>query len=237
MTELIPALECRGLRSGYGAAVVIRGLDLLLGQGEILALLGKNGMGKSTLLKTMMGYLPTLAGTIRLEGRAIGGLPPQRIARYAVSYTPQDQALFPDLTVADNLRLVVHDERALKAGVGHVGGYFPFIPERLNQKAGTLSGGEQKMLLLARALMTEPRVMLVDEITEGLQPSVITRLIDVLQLERRRLGFSLLIVEQNVRFALAVADRYAVLKQGEIADFGAVSDSGAENRITDHLSL
>ncbi|MDR3516568.1 MAG: ATP-binding cassette domain-containing protein [Azospirillaceae bacterium] len=237
MAEVIPALECRGLSSGYGEAVVIRHLDLVLRQGETLALLGKNGMGKSTLLKTVMGYLPALAGTVRLEGRTISGLPPQRIARQAVSYTPQDQALFPDLNVGDNLRLVVDDERALRTAVAHVGGYFPFIPDRLTQKAGTLSGGEQKMLLLARALISAPRVMLVDEITEGLQPSVVTRLVEVLRVEQRRLGFSLLIVEQNVRFALAVADRYAVLKQGEIADLGASADAGAETRIIDHLRL
>jgi len=118
-----------------------------------------------------------------------------------------------------------------------MGEIFPFIPQRLKQRAGTLSGGEQKMLLIARALMSAPRLVLVDEITEGLQPSVIQRLAAVLKAERERAGTAMLLVEQHVAFALEVADRYAVLKLGEIVDRGAVADAGAEPRIVAHLSV
>lgn len=229
-------LDLRQVSSGYGESIVIRDLTLDVRPGEIVALLGKNGMGKSTLLKTIMGYLPLMGGEIRLDQTLIAGEPPYRIARQGVAYSPQEQALFQDLTVADNLRLVLQDEADFESRLSHVGGYFPFLLERQGQRAGTLSGGEQKMLLMARAFMINPRLMLVDEITEGLQPSVIQRLSKVLREERDRLGIAILLVEQNVKFALATADRYAVLKRGEIIESGQVAD-GAEARITHHLSV
>jgi urea transport system ATP-binding protein len=229
-------LDLRQVSSGYGESVVIRDLTLDVRPGEIVALLGKNGMGKSTLLKTIMGYLPLMGGEIWLGQTSIAGEPPYRIARQGVAYSPQEQALFQDLTVADNLRLVLQDETDFESRLSHVGGYFPFLLEREGQRAGTLSGGEQKMLLMARAFMIKPRLMLVDEITEGLQPSVIQRLSKVLRKERDRLGISILLVEQNVKFALATADRYAVLKRGEIIESEQVAE-GAEARITHHLSV
>lgn len=231
------ALRLSGVSSGYGEAIVVREVDFELGRGEILALLGRNGMGKSTLLKTIMGFLPLAAGRIALFGEDVTALAPYRIARKGVAYSPQEQALFQDLSVADNLRLGLADDRHFDEGMRRVGAFFPFISRRLRQKAGTLSGGEQKMLLVARALVARPRLLLVDEITEGLQPSVIQRLAEVLSAERRDSAVSILLVEQNVRFALAVADRYAVLKRGEIVDRGDVDDSGAEAAITSHLAV
>jgi ABC-type branched-subunit amino acid transport system ATPase component len=232
-----PALELADVRSGYGEAVVVRDVDLDIRPGEIFVLLGKNGMGKSTLLKTVMGFLPLLGGRVRLFGEEISGLQPHRIARRAIAYTPQEQALFQDLTVEENLRLALRDDRALMPGLERIGTFFPFIPERRKQRAGTLSGGEQKMLLIARALMTRPRLLLVDEISEGLQPSVIDRLADVLRAERSESDTAMLLIEQHVKFALAVADRYAVLKLGEIVDRGAGSDPGAQASITEHLTV
>jgi ABC-type branched-subunit amino acid transport system ATPase component len=231
------ALELHGLSSGYGAAVVVRDVALDIRPGEIFALLGKNGMGKSTLLKTVMGFLPIRSGTIRMSGEDITGHPPHRIARRAIAYTPQEQALFQDLSVEENLQLAVRDDGRLRAGLQRLGEIFPFIPQRLRQRAGTLSGGEQKMLLIARALMSAPRLVLVDEITEGLQPSVIQKLATVLLAERERAGTAMLLIEQHVTFALEVADRYAVLKLGEIVDRGGVGDAGVEQRITAHLSV
>ena len=143
------------MHSGYGEAVVVREVALDVRPGEIFVLLGKNGMGKSTLLKTVMGFLPLLRGRVRMFGEDISGMPPHRIARKAIAYTPQEQALFQDLTVEENLRLALRDDRSCcKSGLERVGAFFPFIPQRLKQRAGTLSGGEQKMLLVARALMT-----------------------------------------------------------------------------------
>jgi ABC-type branched-subunit amino acid transport system ATPase component len=231
------ALDLLDVRSGYGEAVVVRDVALEIQPGEIFVLLGKNGMGKSTLLKTVMGFLPMQAGRVRLFGEDITAQPPHRIARRAIAYTPQEQTLFQDLTVEENLRLALRDDRLLKPGLERVNAHFPFIPQRLGQRAGTLSGGEQKMLLVARALMSRPRMMLVDEITEGLQPSVIEKLATVFKAEREQSGTAILLIEQHVRFALAVADRYAVLKLGEIVDRGAVNDAGAEASITAHLTL
>ena len=225
------------MRSGYGEAVVVRDVSLAIRPGEIFVLLGKNGMGKSTLLKTVMGFLPLLGGHVKLFGVDISGAQPYRIARKAIAYTPQEQALFQDLTVEENLRLALRDDRALKPGLDRIGVFFPFIPQRLKQRAGTLSGGEQKMLLLARALMTRPRLLLVDEITEGLQPSVIEKLAGVLTAEREQTDTAMLLIEQHVKFALAVGDRYAVLKLGEIVDRGTVADAGAESSITEHLTV
>lgn len=231
------ALELLGVSSGYGEAVVLREVALDIRPGEIFVLLGKNGMGKSTLLKTVMGFLPIRAGTIRASGEDITGQPPHRIARRAIAYTPQEQSLFQDLSVEENLQLAVRNEGRLRAGLRRMGEIFPFIPQRLKQRAGTLSGGEQKMLLIARALMSAPRLVLVDEITEGLQPSVVQKLAAVLKAERERAGTAMLLIEQHVTFALEVADRYAVLKLGEIVDRGAAVDVGAEQRITAHLSV
>jgi ABC-type branched-subunit amino acid transport system ATPase component len=231
------ALELDGVSSGYGEAVVVHDVALDIRPGEIFVLLGKNGMGKSTLLKTVMGFLPVRSGAIRMSGEDITGQPPYRIARRAIAYTPQEQALFQDLTVEENLRLAVRDEGRLRTGLRRMVDVFPFLPHRLKQRAGTLSGGEQKMLLIARALMSAPRLVLVDEITEGLQPSVIQTLAAVLTDERARAGTAMLLIEQHVTFALEVADRYAVLKLGEIVDRGSVEETDVEQRISAHLSV
>lgn len=232
-----PALELAEVRSGYGEAVIVHNVTLEIKAGEVFVLLGKNGMGKSTLLKTIMGFLPTFGGSVKLFGEEISERAPHRIARKAVAYTPQEQALFQDLTVEENLRLALREDDWLKSGLERIGGYFPFIPQRLRQRAGTLSGGEQKMLLVARALMSRPRLMLVDEISEGLQPSVIERLSEVFKTERSESQTAILLIEQHVKFALATADRYAVLKLGEVVDRGAVTDADAEKRIGDHLMV
>ena len=231
------ALEVAGLVSGYGEAMVLRGVSLAVPASGVLALLGKNGMGKSTLLKTVMGFLPARAGHVHIRGEDATGLPAHRLARRSVAYSPQDQAIFQDLTVDENLRLGLASDRYYQRELDRVAGFFPFLAQRRRQRAGTLSGGEQKMLLVARALLSRPRLMLVDEITEGLQPSVILRLAEVLRAEMRSLDLSILLVEQNVRFALAVADRYAVLARGEIVDSGLVGESDAERRIQAHLAV
>lgn len=232
-----PALQLARVSGGYGDALVVRSVDLAIGCGAIVAVLGKNGMGKSTLLKTVLGFLAVKSGEVRLFGENVTGLPPHRIARKAVAYTPQEQALFQDLTVEENLRLGLRDPALFREGLDRVGTAFPFLPQRLRQRAGTLSGGEQKMLLIARALMSRPRLMLVDEISEGLQPSLVGTLAAVLRAERDDRGTAILLVEQNVRFALAVADSYAVLKRGEVVDRGEVGQSDAEHRIDEHLQV
>ncbi len=237
MNGIAPALEVERLTCGYGEAMVLRDVSFTLPAGQGLAILGKNGMGKSTLLKTVMGFLPVAAGRIRIFGEETTGLAPHRMARRKLAYSPQDQAIFQDLTVDDNLRLGLRKDRDYGRELERIADFFPFLASRRRQRAGTLSGGEQKMLLVARALLVRPRLMLVDEITEGLQPSVIQRLADVLRAELRSLGLTILLIEQNVNFALSIADRYAVLTRGEIIDSGATGQQDVATSIQEHLSV
>jgi len=236
-TNVTPALDVGRISGGYGEAMIVRDVALAIQPGEICTVLGKNGMGKSTFLRLIMGFLPVRAGSVRLFGDDITGLPPHRVARKGIAYTPQEKALFQDLTVEQNLRVGLRDDRGFAAELPHIGALFPFLLARQRQRAGTLSGGEQKMLLVARALLARPRLMLVDEVTEGLQPSAVERLAVALRSERDQFGTTMLLIEQNVSFALSVANRYAVLKLGEIVDRGAAGEANAAARINAHLSL
>ena len=231
------ALELQAVASGYGEAMVLRGVSLSIAPGSITALLGKNGMGKTTVLKTAMGYLSKRQGAVKLFGQDATAWPAHKVARQQVAYSPQEQALFAELSIRDNLRLGLASDGGFDARFASVVAHFPFLSGRLAQLAGTLSGGEQKMLLVARALMARPKLILIDEITEGLQPSVITRLAAALRGERDGRGTAMLIVEQNVGFALQVADRYSVLKRGEIVAEGAAAAGDAEQTIHAHLRV
>lgn len=225
------------LKSGYGEAMVIKGVDLSLQRGEVVAVLGKNGMGKSTLLKTLMGFIKPAAGEIAYFGEPATGSEPNRIARNDVAYIPQEKALFQDLTVQENLRLALARDRDFGPKFERIRDYFPFLGERMKQKAGTLSGGEQKMLLIARALIRQPKLILIDEITEGMQPSVIERLAGILVRERDSAGTAMVVVEQHVQFAFSVANRYAVLELGEIPAQGPTSDPAAAATVSRYLSI
>jgi ABC-type branched-subunit amino acid transport system ATPase component len=229
-------LTLRDVSSGYGAISVVKSVTLSVRPGEIVAVLGKNGMGKSTLLRTILGLVPLRGGVIHVGGVDQASLTPARMIAWGLSYAPQEQPLFQDLSIRDNLRLAVRRHAELGSALEIAFGYFPFLKERLRQRAGTLSGGEQKMLILARALMLRPRLLLVDEISEGLQPSVVDRIAGVLRDERSRDGTAMLVIEQNLDFALRVADRWAVLKMGEIDDEGPCG-LGAHARVLEHLSL
>jgi ABC-type branched-subunit amino acid transport system ATPase component len=229
-------LSLQEVSSGYGAVSVVKSVTLAVHRGEIVAVLGKNGMGKSTLLKTILGLVPLRGGLIYIGGADRASLTPARMIAWGLSYVPQEQALFQDLTIRDNLRLAVRGDAELGGALERAFDYFPFLKERLKQPAGTLSGGEQKMLILARALMLRPRLLLIDEISEGLQPSVVDRIASVLRDEQSRDGTAMLVIEQNLDFALRVADRWAVLKMGEIDDEGP-SGRQAHARVLEHLRL
>ncbi|MEH2548619.1 ABC-type branched-subunit amino acid transport system ATPase component [Bradyrhizobium sp. AZCC 2262] len=230
------ALELVNLTSGYGSSTVIHGVSLQVGPGEIVALVGKNGMGKSSLLKTILSFLPAWDGAVRLDGRDVTRLAPFRKRALGLAYAPQEQALFQDLSVRDNLRLGLSDDRGFEARLADINDWFPVITARLYQRAGTLSGGEQKMLIVARGLIAEPRLFLLDEVTEGLQPSVVDRLAEVLAAVRRDRGTAMLVVEQHLSFVLGLADRFAVFKRGEVVDTGSV-DVGSAARIDEHMRL
>ena len=230
------ALELVNLTSGYGSSTVVHGVSLEIAPGEILALVGKNGMGKSSLLKTILAFLPAWDGAVRIDGRDVTRLAPFRKRALGLAYSPQEQALFQDLSVRDNLRLGLSDDRGFEASLSDISGWFPVLTARLSQRAGTLSGGEQKMLIVARGLIAKPRLLLLDEVTEGLQPSVVDRLAEVLAATRRDRGTAMLVVEQHLAFVLGFADRFAVLKRGEVVDSGPV-DADSAARIDEHMRL
>jgi ABC-type branched-subunit amino acid transport system ATPase component len=233
---MIAALEIVNLTSGYGSSTVVHGVSLNIAPGEILALVGKNGMGKSSLLKTILSFLPAWEGVVRIDGRDVTRLAPFRKRALGLAYSPQEQALFQDLSVRDNLRLGLRDDRGFEASLSDISGWFPVLTARLSQRAGTLSGGEQKMLIVARGLIAKPRLLLLDEVTEGLQPSVVDKLAEVLTATRRDRGTAMLVVEQHLSFVLRLADRFAVLKRGEVVDTGPV-DADSAARIDEHMRL
>jgi branched-chain amino acid transport system ATP-binding protein len=232
-----PLLVADGLVSGYGGAMVLRGVSFSLQPREILAVLGKNGMGKSTLLKTVMGFVPARRGSVVFYGEDATGRAPHLMARAGVAYAPQEFTIFQDLTVEENLRLGATSDIVFKERVGKLEPVFPRMLERLKQRSGTLSGGEQKMLLMSRALLAEPKVMLIDEISEGLQPTMIAKMGEALAAARDQFGCAILIVEQHLSFALSVADRFAVLKLGEIVEEGRAGNPAAAKILSEHLKV
>jgi branched-chain amino acid transport system ATP-binding protein len=230
------ALTVSGIAAGYGSARVLHGVDLAAAAGETTALLGRNGMGKSTLARTIAGLLPVEAGTVTMAGADVTALPPaERVAR-GLAYAPQEQALFQDLPVADNLRLALRSDRLYRDRLDEVVALFPRLRDRLRQAAGTLSGGEQKMLLLARALITRPRILVLDEISEGLQPSMVDLIAAALAQRVREQGTALVLIEQNIAFALAVAQRWSVLERGAVVASGRTGPETAAT-VADLLAL
>ncbi|MCH8166490.1 MAG: ABC transporter ATP-binding protein [Proteobacteria bacterium] len=206
-------LELRAIDCFYGRVQVLRGLSLEARAGEVLCLLGRNGAGKTTTLKAIMGLVPPRAGAIILNGEAISGLPAHQVPRRGVGYVPQGRRLFAELTVAENLEIGLMTRGKGAAVRDRVLDIFPHLRQRLRQQAGTLSGGEQQMLALARALCLEPSVLLLDEPTEGLQPSMIAQIREVIG-AMRETGVATLLVEQRVDAVLAIADRVAFIENG-----------------------
>jgi ABC-type branched-subunit amino acid transport system ATPase component len=226
-----------GLSAGYGSAVVVRDVSFDLQSGKAFAFLGRNGMGKTTLAKAILGYLKVSAGSVQIDNQDVTGLPTHRIQRLGVGYGPQEGALFADLSVAENLRIGGLRNPALKETRARILANFPVLEERLRQRAGTLSGGEQKMLTLARALISEPDLVLLDEISEGLQPSMVENVRRVLDVERRQRQMTILLVEQNIDFALSMADRVAMLQIGRVLFEDDASANGIRDRIVESFAL
>lgn len=206
-------LELQAVNSGYGAAQVLRDLSLRVEAGEILCLLGRNGAGKTTTMQTIMGLLPLMSGRITLDGQDIGSLPPHEVPRAGIGYIPQGRRLFAGLSVAQNLEIGLQVRGAGKDVLDEVLELFPRLRERMDQPAQTLSGGEQQMLATARALCIQPKALLLDEPTEGLQPSMIEAIRQVI-VKMRAQGVAILLVEQRVDAVLSVADRVAFIENG-----------------------
>ncbi|MDX8444613.1 ABC transporter ATP-binding protein [Mesorhizobium captivum] len=206
-------LSISGLECFYGEVQVLYGLDLVLNRGEVLCLFGRNGAGKTTTLKAIMGLVPAAAGSIRLDGKELTGLAAHDVPKAGVAYVPQGRRLFADMTVAENIEIGLMARGMGKATRENVLDLFPLLRERLKQRSGTLSGGEQQMLAMARALCLEPQVLLLDEPTEGLMPSMIAKIRETVA-KLRDLGVSTILVEQRVDAVLSVADRVSFIENG-----------------------
>ena len=222
-----PLLSVAGLCSGYGPVQVLYGIDLEVHRGEVVALLGPNGAGKTTLLRTIAGQIRPMAGTITVDGRPVGGLAPERVVGAGVVLVDEGRQVFPTLTVAENLTMGAHRRRlpgrALAGECERAYDLFPRLAERRDQLAGRLSGGEQQMLVIARALLAEPELMMIDEASMGLAPNISEFVFETIG----RLaagGLTVLVTEQYVRLALEVAGRGYVLKQGHIDVAGTAAE-------------
>jgi len=230
-------LEIQGLEAGYGASQVLFGLDLSVREGEVATLLGRNGMGKTTTVRAILGLVPARGGTIRWRGEAIGGFSPQRIARLGIGVVPEGRQVFPNLTVRENLVAFAVERAAAKSAwtLGKVWEFFPQLRERASQLGGRLSGGEQQMLAIGRALMTNPALLIVDEATEGLAPRVrdeVWRCFDAL----RAAGQTLLVIDKHVERLVALGDRHTIVERGRVVWAGD-SRQLASDRVLWHQYL
>jgi len=225
-TSADPLVAVENLHTYYGKSHILHGVSLSVGRGEVVGLLGRNGVGKSTTLKTIMGLVQPDQGSVVLESRPITGMPAHKVAKLGIGYVPEDRRIFRLLTVMENLRTGL-DRPGVTDARKHellekVFSYFPVLGERRSQAGGTLSGGEQQMLAIARAMMLEPKIILLDEPTEGLMPrmvSQIRQIIDVLHNE----GVAILLVEQNVPLTLAASQRVYIMEKGVIRHHAAAS--------------
>jgi branched-chain amino acid transport system ATP-binding protein len=222
-----PLLELSGVHAAYGSIEVLRGVDLAVPQGSVYALLGPNGGGKSTTLKVIAGLLPATSGEIRLAGRVVNGASPDELARRGLCLIPEGRGIFPNLTVHENLWMMTQTGVSL----GHIEevayARFPRLGERRRQLAGTMSGGEQQMLAMARALTTDPALLLLDELSMGLAPLVVAELYEIVAQVARE-GVSILVVEQFARTVLGIADWAAIMLHGRVTKVGRPAELEAE---------
>jgi branched-chain amino acid transport system ATP-binding protein len=218
-------LEATGIHGGYGAVEVLRGVDLDIAQGELVALLGSNGVGKTTFAAALSGLVRPRSGSIRFQGREIGRLAPSQIVAAGLIQVPEGRHIFPNLTVGENLELGAYRRATKNLGrnLGEALDTFPRLKERLAQKAGTLSGGEQQMLAIGRAMMAEPALLVLDEPSIGLSPLLVEEMFALIGRLRER-GLTILLVEQNVLQSLEIADRAFVMENGEIRLSGKASE-------------
>jgi branched-chain amino acid transport system ATP-binding protein len=229
-----PALDARGVRCSYGLHQVLHGVDVRVEAGEVVVLLGANGAGKSTLLRCLSGVL-RYEGTVSVFGTPLTGAGAPAVVRSGVAQVPEGRGTFSALSVADNLRLGAYSSRLGPAEIGaqrsSVLELFPVLADRIDQQAGTLSGGEQQMLAIARALMSRPRLLLLDEPSLGLAPAITKQVFERLDDLRRRTGLSVLVVEQNAELSLAIADRGYVLQAGQVVASGTADDIRSDHAL------
>ena len=232
-----PRLEVTDVVAGYGSNDVLRGVSLHVGEGEIVSLLGANGSGKSTILNTISGFVQPTEGRIELDGSPIQGQSPHATFRRGVVQVSQARDLFGDLTVEENLRLgcIVHGDERL--GLEQSFEYFPRLGDRRDQAVSTMSGGEQQMVALGRALMSQPRILLLDEPSGGLSPRFVEEIVGIMH-RMKEDGATMLMIEQNLGLAFSVADRFVILRDGAVVDGGTVADyPGSHDEIVRRIYL
>jgi branched-chain amino acid transport system ATP-binding protein len=235
MTE--PALEVSGLAAGYGATPILQGVDLRIGRGEIVGLIGRNGVGKTTTMRCLIGLLRATRGSIALHGKDVTALAADGRARAGIGYVPQGREVFPRMTVAENLAVgeLIGGPNGRKL-LDLVYQYFPRLKDRRNQLAGTMSGGEQQQLAIGRVLVGNPALMLLDEPSEGVQPSIVQMICEALKSIRKELGTTIVFVEQNLDTILAISERCYVMEKGRVVATMGHGEVSAEN-VRQHLLI
>lgn len=230
-------LSVENLNVYYGESHILQGVDLTVSEGEIVCVIGRNGMGKTTLMRGIMQLTPPKSGKIEFLGEDLTRLQPYDVALSGIAYVPQGRQIFPDLTVAENLRLGALSTGGKAELPPMVFNIFPVLKERLQQKGGTLSGGEQQMLAIARALVAKPKLVLLDEPSEGLQPSLMKALVKIVNDINRDLGVSFLVVEQRLDIAFGMASRGYVMEKGQMVQAGTISQLSKESVIKKYLAV
>jgi len=216
---MVAILEVEGLRAGYATGDVLRGISITVASGEVVGVLGRNGVGKSTLMKAVIGLLPARSGTLRFKGDEITREGAHRRARRGIGYVPQGREIFPHMSVLDNLRMGQFvNQGAGDFNIEQVYDWFPFLRDRGRQRGGTLSGGQQEMLAIARALVNGPELLLLDEPSDGVQPSIVEEIGGFITTLVQRRALGVLIVEQNIRLLQTVAQRAYVMEKGSVVD-------------------
>jgi urea ABC transporter ATP-binding protein UrtE len=211
-------LELRNVHAGYGLSTVLRGIDLRVGAGERIAILGRNGVGKTTLLRAIVGAIRLQQGQLMFDGHAVGDLPTHERARLGIAYVPQGREIFPSLSVLDNLKAAAFGtgQRDWKTSVDELFVEFPVLAEKQKARGGSLSGGQQQILALARALITQPRLLILDEPTEGIQPSIVDQIADTLRTINEKRGIAVIVVEQNLDFVVRLGTHAHIIEKGAI---------------------
>jgi branched-chain amino acid transport system ATP-binding protein len=233
-TPIEPLVTVEDLHTYYGKSHILHGVSLRVGAGEVVGLLGRNGVGKSTTLKTIMGLVHPSQGKVLLAEKPITGLPAHKLARLGIGYVPEDRRIFRLLTVIENLRTGLDRQGVTPARkqelLDKVFAYFPVLAERRNQDGGTLSGGEQQMLAIARAMMLEPKVILLDEPTEGLMPRMVSQIREIIAALHRE-GVAILLVEQNVPLTLEASQRVYIMEKGAVRHHSAASELKVDDAV------